>query len=1187
MTRSWVVAVVLGVACSHASPPPMPSASVREDVERAMGTLPRDGFTSMRSIGANLKPDVLRTLAVDLPAFADEPVAMKASTGESLTMTPRGIRHARFRTESGTVIAEQVADKVDALWSATENRAELYYVLRDPSAARSYRFGLQADDLAVETEGTIAIKHGEHVALRIPRPFAVDARGTRREAGMRLEGKELVVELDTKDLVFPVVLDPGVETATWTKIGGAPSPFSSGGRCIAESGGKLLVFGAGATYDETWEFDGTTWSKKLPATTPPARYSCSTTIRAGKPTVFGGRDKTTGNYLSDTWEWNGTNWTPVGSGAPTWRDGAVFRGNGSQIVFFGGVTQAGTWMADTWTFDGTTWTQYTGAQPAARYTCNVAGRVTSGVMIGGGSDSAYTQLTDVWVWSGTAWSKKPDMPLGWGFTDGTNAYVNYDEKTGSASVFDGSTWTTKTPALTGVKRNIDYAIVPGSVYEGTTAEWLFSFAKGEGWPTIEKLSGGVFSVAGDLSDTPTGILGSQGGEPIIVYLRNNTLARTWKRASGAWTSTTVPYLRYSTGGWTLVESGANLYGLHCMGASSFEMLRATATGWTVVTSGTANCPSVSNTDNEELPADYAAVSASGDTFFRDVRISGTTVSNTGLFGAIFASLKGVVHAIDPSSGSVQKWNGSSFTTVVASGPTSIERVASVGNRIVALRKTSPTSYSVSVFDGAAWRNLATTGGPTSLTNFVGAGLHFYGHRETGVSPTSGPDFWELDIGYDLGTTCTLDADCTSGHCTDSVCCDVASCGAGSSCNASVKGSCRKLDGTACAAAAECSSSICAGGTCCATACDTTTHTCGALGKAGTCLKILGQPATAGAECASGIVADGMCCDAACTGKCVSCKGSETVGGADGTCSPVKSGTPATECPGPTGPNDCGPDGTCDGAGACRKNALDTKTCGVASCDVSTGKGRHCDGFGMCIDGPFDCAPFVCADATKCLTACTTPSDCKASGMRCAAGACVPLVENGKACTMGDECASKNCVDGVCCNNACDGQCQACNTPGSMGTCSAVKGDPVGGRAACNGAGTPCAGSCDGVGAACAYPSIGTDCGTACTDGKFVDKKCDNKGACVSKDPVSCNNYACETTGCKNSCVDKSDCATADFDCKDGKCVPQATARCADDGIHILEGDKVPVDCSPRRCKGGKCVETCIDRALDCVPGSLC
>jgi MYXO-CTERM domain-containing protein len=207
-------------------------------------------------------------------------------------------------------------------------------------------------------------------------------------------------------------------------------------------------------------------------------------------------------------------------------------------------------------------------------------------------------------------------------------------------------------------------------------------------------------------------------------------------------------------------------------------------------------------------------------------------------------------------------------------------------------------------------------------------------------------------------------------------------------------------------------------------------------------------------------------------------------------------------------------------------------------------------------------------------------------MLCIAGDCVAPSANGVACASGDECASKNCIDGVCCNNACDGQCQACNLAGSAGTCSAVKGDPVGGRAACNGGGTACAGTCDGVGAACTYPSFGTDCGTTCTDGQFIDKKCDNKGACVTKTPESCNNYACDTTGCKHTCVDVSDCASNTFACVANKCVPQATASCTDDGLGIQQGDKV-VSCAPFRCKGGACVESCANTELDCDPNSNC
>jgi RHS repeat-associated protein len=42
---------------------------------------------------------------------------------------------------------------------------------------------------------------------------------------------------------------------------------------------------------------------------------------------------------------------------------------------------------------------------------------------------------------------------------------------------------------------------------------------------------------------------------------------------------------------------------------------------------------------------------------------------------------------------------------------------------------------------------------------------------------------------------------------------------------------------------------------------------------------------------------------------------------------------------------------------------------------------------------------------------------------------------GTACTSGAQCITGFCVDGVCCDTACNGQCAACNLPGSVGTCT--------------------------------------------------------------------------------------------------------------------------------------------------------
>lgn len=66
---------------------------------------------------------------------------------------------------------------------------------------------------------------------------------------------------------------------------------------------------------------------------------------------------------------------------------------------------------------------------------------------------------------------------------------------------------------------------------------------------------------------------------------------------------------------------------------------------------------------------------------------------------------------------------------------------------------------------------------------------------------------------------------------------------------------------------------------------------------------------------------------------------------------------------------------------------------------------------------------------------------------CGGTACAPC-ELGKACSQGDDCVSSFCADGVCCNAACDGHCQACTQaaggPGPDGQCgaTAVCGSPV-------------------------------------------------------------------------------------------------------------------------------------------------
>lgn len=77
---------------------------------------------------------------------------------------------------------------------------------------------------------------------------------------------------------------------------------------------KTVMFGGYHSpnmYAETWEYDGRTWLKRTPATSPPARYHASMVYDPVRhvTVLFGGT--TNAAALGDMWTWSGTTWTAV------------------------------------------------------------------------------------------------------------------------------------------------------------------------------------------------------------------------------------------------------------------------------------------------------------------------------------------------------------------------------------------------------------------------------------------------------------------------------------------------------------------------------------------------------------------------------------------------------------------------------------------------------------------------------------------------------------------------------------------------------------------------------------------------------------------------------------------------------------------------------------------------------------
>lgn len=532
-----------------------------------------------------------------------------------------------------------------------------------------------------------------------------------------------------------------------------------------------------------------------------------------------------------------------------------------------------------------------------------------------------------------------------------------------------------------------------------------------------------------------------------------------------------------------------------------------------------------------------------------------------------------------------------------------------------------------------------------------------------------------------GDHCERSDDCPSGFCVDGVCCDSACDGACEACSAANKGSgadgvcgpvgaggdpdaeCEDEGPTSCgrtgscdgagacarySTETQCSDSTCAAGvrtppgscdgqgSCVAAATEACQQgTCDGPVCLGQCQSDAACPTgnycepASGActpklpngdacqsnqanRCVSGICVDGVCCDATCDGRCEGC--------ATGTCTPHAAGVdPDSDCSADAAAT-CGQDGSCDGARGCQLYASNVQ-CAPASCvGTSYAAPATCSGSGSCSPpAKAGCEPFICSGNT-CRTSCSSSVHC-AEGNYCivADGKCVPLIPQGKACETNDQCKSGFCVDGVCCDRACNGLCEACTEAKTQaeqdGVCSLIKEklDPDNecvdqGVASCGQDGT-----CDGRGQCRLYPEA-TKCGATCVSGSLSQLVC-KEGSCQPSKTLNCSPYLCVGAACTTSCKVDADCASgktcvgsacvsglaqgascnSDAQCGSGHCVDRVccdtscsgTCKTCDASL-ALRGTCSNVVCGPvgfecfksgERCVNGACGSACLVKSF--------
>jgi hypothetical protein len=263
----------------------------------------------------------------------------------------------------------------------------------------------------------------------------------------------------------------------------------------------------------------------------------------------------------------------------------------------------------------------------------------------------------------------------------------------------------------------------------------------------------------------------------------------------------------------------------------------------------------------------------------------------------------------------------------------------------------------------------------------------------------------------------------------------------------------------------------------------------------------------------------------------------------------------------------------------------------------------CEGGQVTTSAVQKCEPYVCFDTATCRNKCLQDSHCDPdyycglpAGQTSGTVDCQEQLQQGTECDRARQCASGFCVDGVCCNSSCEGQCQACDVDGFVGVCVQVPSGPphnIGSsanRVACDGAGGDCEGECKSSTNACTYEPH--ECGdSTCDAGTRSFGMChvEANGTCTPQ-MESCGDYACDDAG--KSCVADGTCTTT-AQCADGavcilstgNCTVVSDPQCVEDHF-VVSPDGTSKDCSPFKCKGLVCIERCgsID---DCIEGKVC
>jgi len=324
------------------------------------------------------------------------------------------------------------------------------------------------------------------------------------------------------------------DQATWQQVDHRADLSRAGLSMVYDSNRQVAVlFGERissftTSLDETLEYDGTAWSKKVTATAPSPRFWHAMAYDSNRQRVilYGGQDDE--DTFNDTWEYDGDDWVQISTDhSPPSRApfSMVYDSTRSRILLFDGTDiweyNASDWIklvtvtspplssdsagytamtydsardkvvlfnfhvGGTWEFDGSDWAQVntTTSPPTRWHHCMVFDSLRNRVVMYGGYNlPTESRLDDTWEFDGTDWSLIPiDSPTprleqhGMVFDEARSRIVMFGGFSGSGKTWeytitlDGEEEEWEYPEITAVDVDTEWELVSTQTNVGRNA----------------------------------------------------------------------------------------------------------------------------------------------------------------------------------------------------------------------------------------------------------------------------------------------------------------------------------------------------------------------------------------------------------------------------------------------------------------------------------------------------------------------------------------------------------------------------------------------------------------------------------------------------------------------------------------------------------------------------------------------